>query len=739
MPQIRATKIRLANIFGFATSRYFCLVNNPDLQALRSTVDQRLYNIRNCLDIDGRPMPLALWEPSMDPGQLVAAAASGLSLSSALSDLNASLPNYRFAWLLGRALEATAKLKGLESTFLSVKEKRDGEALQLLRVGHEITMNNMVMELKKSLLEEAERSLAALHASQESSKHRFDFYSRLAGMEANALSSGTNPFRVKAIEVDSPNSGSDVHINSLETQSEVLAAVAQSYTESAASIEIMASILAMLPQITPHTEPMGCGVELVWGPSNLLNAQQAFARLDQMNAGLANFKSSQASRKASYVKQYQERLHQMNLAGLEFEHINTQIAAQETHVQTANQDMANQQKLIDNADEVGEFLESKYTNDELYAWLEGSMRTSMYQTYLLAYDLAKKAEQAFRFERRPTAAQRALDFISFGYFNPARDGLQASGQLYLALKQMDVAYEDSRGHDYEMAKSVSLRQLNPYALVALRETGTCTFDMPELAFDMDFPGHFFRRIKTVSVTVPCVVGPYVGRTSGGAMDPRFRTALVLVNAVAVGSGQNDSGAFELNIRDERYLPFEGAGAVSTRQMTLPPVDFRPFDYSSIADVVSTVEDKSKESGLLALWDVRVEFAAEWTRLASPSAGGGETRTLVLRGLLSRLPAFVAGRDPAKVRVADVTLVTNLNVSGLGDLAVDFKYAAGTEGDFTVFGSGPVKTGSLSLFRISEADEQFRDWALRVRMKGVAVDARSRMWLIVRYRLLKPTA
>lgn len=230
----------------------------------------------------------------------------------------------------------------------------------------------------------------------------------------------------------------------------------------------------------------------------------------------------------------------MNLAGLDFEHINTQIAAQEIRVKMANQDIASQQQLIDNANEVSEFLKNKYTTDELYTWLEGSMRTSMYQTYLLAYDLAKKAEQAFRFERRPTPAQQALNFISFGYFDPACDGLQASSQLYLALKQMEVAYQDSRGH-------------------------------------------YFRRIKTVSVTVPCVVGPHVGvyaflrllkhryrvdslaasardyveDTSGGAMDPRFRTAFVPIDAVAVGSAQNDAGSFELNIRDERYLSLKG--------------------------------------------------------------------------------------------------------------------------------------------------------------------------------------
>jgi hypothetical protein len=56
-------------------------------------------------------------------------------------------------------------------------------------------------------------------------------------------------------------------MNSLETQSEALAAMAQSFTESAASTEMMASILSMLPQIDPLAEPMGCGVQLVFGES----------------------------------------------------------------------------------------------------------------------------------------------------------------------------------------------------------------------------------------------------------------------------------------------------------------------------------------------------------------------------------------------------------------------------------------------------------------------------------------
>jgi hypothetical protein len=34
--------------------------------------------------------------------------------------------------------------------------------------------------------------------------------------------------------------------------------------------------------------------------------------------------------------------------------------------------------------------------------------------------------------------------------------------------------------------------------------------VPEWLFDLDSPGQFMRRIKTVSLSIPCVVGPYTG-------------------------------------------------------------------------------------------------------------------------------------------------------------------------------------------------------------------------------------
>jgi len=38
----------------------------------------------------------------------------------------------------------------------------------------------------------------------------------------------------------------------------------------------------------------------------------------------------------------------------------------------------------------------------------------------------------------------------------------------------------------------------------------------------------------------------------------------------VSRGVDDSGLFNLDFRDERYLPFEGTGAVSSWTFSLPP-------------------------------------------------------------------------------------------------------------------------------------------------------------------------
>ena len=54
--------------------------------------------------------------------------------------------------------------------------------------------------------------------------------------------------------------------------------------------------------------------------------------------------------------------------------------------------------------------------------------------------------------------------------------------------------------------------------------------------------------------------------------------------IVISRGINDSGLFELNFRDERYLPFEGTGAVSDWEFEMPRESNREI-LDTISDVI----------------------------------------------------------------------------------------------------------------------------------------------------------
>ena len=100
------------------------------------------------------------------------------------------------------------------------------------------------------------------------------------------------------------------------------------------------------------------------------------------------------------------------------------------------------------------------------------------------------------------------NYIQYGYWDSLKKGLLSGEKLYHDLKRMEAAYLEQNKREYELTKHISLVLLNPDALLQLRETGSCYFEIPELLFDLDHPGQYMRRIKSVSLTMPCVTGPY---------------------------------------------------------------------------------------------------------------------------------------------------------------------------------------------------------------------------------------
>jgi hypothetical protein len=66
--------------------------------------------------------------------------------------------------------------------------------------------------------------------------------------------------------------------------------------------------------------------------------------------------------------------------------------------------------------------------------------------------------------------------------------------------------------------------------------------------------------------------------------------------IAISRGINDSGIFELNFHDERYLPFEGTGAISDWNLSLPKAANRTLDFDSISDVIIHLQYTALDGG-----------------------------------------------------------------------------------------------------------------------------------------------
>ena len=75
-------------LFGIGRSLYFCIPQNQALLAYWDTIADRLFKIRNSENIQGVYQQLPLFDPPLDPGMLVKAAAAGIDIGAIVSGLN---------------------------------------------------------------------------------------------------------------------------------------------------------------------------------------------------------------------------------------------------------------------------------------------------------------------------------------------------------------------------------------------------------------------------------------------------------------------------------------------------------------------------------------------------------------------------------------------------------------------------------------------------------------------------
>ncbi|HEB92098.1 MAG TPA: hypothetical protein ENI94_01195 [Gammaproteobacteria bacterium] len=652
-----------------ATSSYttllrFCLPANDKLLEYWDRVTDRLFKIRHCMNLSGQARELALFSPPIDPALLVRASAAGLDIASVLASLYAPLPHYRFNFLMQKALEFCSEVRNLGGALLAALEKKDGEELSLLRSTHEVSLLESIRELKKKSVDEAVATLEGLQKTLAVSEFRSEYYS--------------NKVRISKRENENLTKQEDA---------------AKSQFKST-NYSLLASAGYQLPNVTVEVGGLP-KMQMQFGGVNLGGMAQALSSFWQAHSSMLSFSASKASTMAGYDRRWEDWSLQVDLSKKEIEQLNKQILAAEIRQQIAERDLENHEKQISQAEEVENFLKLKFSNQTLYSWMVSKISALYFQAYQLAHQLARQAEKASQHELG--GDQQSQSYIGTAYWDSLKKGLTAGEQLAFDLRRMEAAYIENNSREYEITRHVSLALLDPAALLQLTTEGLCFFSVPEALFDLDCPGHYMRRIKSLSMSIPCITGPYTSvnctltlvgdrirketsTTAGYAYiepeDTRFQHNSIS-QSISTSSGQNDSGVFELNFRDERYVPFEGRGAISDWNLKLTSA-LPTFDWSTITDVILHVRYTAREGGealrtattgeltdalaglpLRGGFSARHEFSTDWNTFIHPP---GESDEAVLNLDLSenRFPYFAreAGLSIQQIELVAILKDTN---------------------------------------------------------------------------------
>ncbi len=449
---------------------YFCFSDNQELRNYWKRVQTGLYNIRHCLTLTGEKSDRPLFDPPIDPMELVRAAAGGRDIASVLSEVFRPVSHYRFAYLIEKARALASQVQQLGAALLSALEKQDAEQLALLRSTHEQNIMKLTRTLKEQQQSEAAESHEALKEGRKNAQARLKHYQSLISTPYNA--------------------NENTYFSKIETARDF---------ETAASIGKVAAAVARLLIIgIPDGEAVGPSLDYAASALSAISGQYSLV-------------ASIHSTKATFLRRAEDWKLQQQLAKHDFDQLDRQVEAARLRTMITASDLQIQDKTIDQAEQQELFLKDKFTNRELYQWMSAQLAGVCFQSYRMAYEMAKATERSFQFERNRTDA-----YINFGHWDSVKKGLLAAERLMLELNQLEKAYLDSNNRSLEIEKTIPLSQLaddtvnSPYptALTALKETGACEFTLTNTLFELDYPGHYCRQIKSIALSIPAVIGPY---------------------------------------------------------------------------------------------------------------------------------------------------------------------------------------------------------------------------------------
>lgn len=549
---------------------------NPALLKRWDIAEGRLHNLRHNLDITGKPLHVPLFATPLDPRVLLGPHPQSDLRNVAPGLPSAQIPPYRFMTLHSQALIAVESVCQFGATLLSLIERKEQAHLQELQQQQAWELAKISVDLQTQAL-------------------RIDHHHRQALLASKAIAQGrVNHYR-QWLEKD---------VSEAEVQASQLYVSSGSSEFKASAAQVVAGGMMMIPSIFGFSN----------GGSRWEGAMHSATALAQCAAISDRTAAATLDRAAQFARRREEWTLSRDQAQLELAQIEAQLA-HFTEQETATRLQLRQaETALSQTRATYDFLGKRFSKAQLYQWLNGQFSTLYYQAYDAVLALCLAAEACWQYER----ADFTTRFVRPGAWNTTCRGLGAGEQLKLSLLKMQADYLQRNERELEIRKTVSLRQLKEKdssvnktwtQIQADLKSGVCDFELTHAMFEDDYQdqNHYLRRIKTISVSLPALLGPYeniratLTQTSSKVfMSPADKTQVMeskrASQQIALSTGVDDSGLFTLNFNDERYLPFEYTGAVSAWRLTFPNPEAQKVMLESLTDIIVHVSYTARAGG-----------------------------------------------------------------------------------------------------------------------------------------------
>ncbi|WP_460927242.1 Tc toxin subunit A-related protein [Pseudomonas sp. MC6] len=575
-----------APMLGLLACKPFKIPINQSLLDLFAAPQQRIFNMRNNLSLDGKPLDIPLFSPATDPNQLLrdlaAAGAAGPRPLGGRLVVNA----FRWRVTFEVALRAVQALQDYGSQVLNLLERRDRAEQEELQQNHLVELGSYAQTVQEQSIAQLEASVTALEQSRTVAQERADVYAQ------------------RFVEHVSPV---EYEVMASLNQSKVLALTAK-------VIKPVGAVLASFPNV----------FGLANGGHRVEKITDAVCFGLEIASSLLQIDADKQSTTEGYRRRRDEWRLQRDQALAEVSAINAQIEAQRHAVAAALANLAQTLRANGQALEVYNFLQKRATNAELYGWMIGQLKALHYQAYDAVLSLCFSAQASLSAETGDYETQLPLQ----QFWLDQRHGLTAGEHLRAYLLRMEREYLQRNERRLELVKTVSLRQLfddeiDPQpgigswtdALTDLQTNGSLEFKLTQLLFDRDHPGHYCRQISAVEIDLPVLTGPhedvhasvvqlgsmtatkatsqsvkYLHNVEGGGAPVEVQFNLRSGQQIVLSKGIADNGLTAMKPDEGLLNPFENTGAVSNWRLSFPwaAQDSQAAMLRSLSDVVVRV-------------------------------------------------------------------------------------------------------------------------------------------------------